>query len=99
MRYPIYYKILAFFVIFWISPVDAQFFQTSSAQISFFSKTPLEDSKAKSQEGISVLNSSTGEILFKINIRSFQFKKALMEEHLNENYMESEQHSKTDFLL
>ncbi|MET7027931.1 YceI family protein [Sediminicola luteus] len=97
MRYSIYYKILVLFIIFWISPVNGQFFQTSSAQISFFSKTPLEDIKAKSPEGISVINSSTGEILFKIDIRSFQFKKSLMQEHFNENYMESEKYPTAEF--
>lgn len=97
MRYSIYYKILLFFIIFWISPVNAQFFQTSTAEISFFSKAPIEDIKAKSPEGISVLNSSTGEILFKIDIRSFQFKKSLMQEHFNENYMESEKYPNAEF--
>ena len=97
MRYTIYFKILVFFITFWILPVNAQYFQTSSAEISFFSKAPIEDIKAKSLEGISVLNISTGEILFKIDIRSFQFKKSLMQEHFNENYMESEKYPNAEF--
>ncbi|MFT4830778.1 MAG: polyisoprenoid-binding protein YceI [Psychroserpens sp.] len=35
--------------------------------------------------------------MFKIEIRSFQFRKALMQEHFNENYMESEKFPNATF--
>jgi polyisoprenoid-binding protein YceI len=45
----------------------------------------------------SVFDSKTGKIEFSMLIRSFEFAKALMEEHFNENYMESEKYPKSTF--
>lgn len=72
------------------SSLTAQFYQTTSAKISFFSSAPVEDIEAVSTEGIAVLNSDNGAISFKVKMRSFIFEKALMQEHFNENYVESE---------
>lgn len=84
--------LLQIIVIFlWNSlPVQAQFYQTTSAKVRFFSSAPVEDIEAVSNEGVSVFNPENGAISFKVKIRSFKFKKALMQEHFNENYMESE---------
>lgn len=68
---------------------SAQLFQTTSGGVGFYSSAPLEDIKAVSREGTGVLDASTGEISFKVKIRSFNFRKGLMQEHFNENYMES----------
>lgn len=71
-------------------PVCAQFYQTTSASVRFYSSAPVEDIEAISKEGVSVINSDNGDISFKVKMRSFRFDKALMQEHFNENYMESE---------
>ncbi|WP_165499012.1 YceI family protein [Gramella sp. KN1008] len=70
--------------------VRAQFYQTTSASVRFYSSAPVEDIEAISKEGISVINSKNGDISFKVKMRSFRFEKALMQEHFNENYVESE---------
>lgn len=57
--------------------------------VSFFSETPLENIDAKSNIGSSLLNTSTDSVAFRLPISSFQFDKALMQEHFNENYMET----------
>ncbi len=57
--------------------------------ISFFSEARLENIQATSEKGSSVLKLSTNEIGFKVPISSFKFRNGLMEEHFNENYMES----------
>jgi polyisoprenoid-binding protein YceI len=44
-----------------------------------------------------VLKSSTNEIQISLSIQNFKFKNALMEEHFNENYMESEKYPKAIF--
>ncbi|AVR43943.1 YceI family protein [Christiangramia fulva] len=67
-----------------------QFYQTTSLKINFFSSAPVEDIDANSSEGIMVLNLENGATSIKVPLRSFQFKKALMQEHFNENYVESE---------
>jgi len=70
---------------------------TRSGQISFFSKTALENIDAVNNEVTSLLNPETGEIVFAVLIKSFHFERALMEEHFNENYMESDKIPKSTF--
>jgi len=81
-----------------LSQLKAQdVFMTRHGQISFFSKTPLENIDAVNNEVSSALNLQTGEIGFAVLIRSFHFERALMEEHFNENYMESDNIPKASF--
>jgi polyisoprenoid-binding protein YceI len=75
-----------------------QTFITRNANTSFYSHTPIEDIKAQNNEAVSVLNASTGDIEFKIAIKSFHFQKAAMEEHFNnDDYMASTKFPKADF--
>lgn len=80
-----------------LSPVFGQSFFTRTAEVSFHSATPLENIDAKTREGTCVLDLSTGEIGFAVLMKSFQFKKALMQEHFNENYVESSKYPKASF--
>ena len=81
-----------------ITSVYAQdVFTTSNAKASFHSKTPVEDIDGTSNKVASVLNIKTKQIYFKIQNTSFQFKEKLMQEHFNENYMESEKFPVSDF--
>lgn len=70
---------------------------TRNGKVSFFSKTPMENIDAVNNEVFSVMNLSKGEIAFAILVKSFRFEKALMEEHFNENYMESTKFPKATF--
>lgn len=70
---------------------------TKTGKISFFSSTPLENIEAHNNRVTSVIEESTGNIEFSVLIRSFKFEKALMEEHFNENYMESDKFPKSIF--
>ena len=79
------------------SSLQAQRFVTRDAQISFLSETPLEDIQAESTEASAIFDMATGQLAFQVPILSFHFPKALMEEHFNENYMESELHPKATF--
>ncbi len=72
-------------------------FMTRSGQVSFFSKTPMENIEAVNNEVTSMLNPASGEVVFAILVKSFRFEKALMEEHFNENYMESDKLPKATF--
>lgn len=71
---------------------------TRSAHIDFFSTTPVEDIKANNNSVTCVLDSETGAIEFAVLMKAFEFKKALMEEHFNENYVESEKFPKAKFV-
>src|SRR5215813_6889960 len=70
---------------------------TRNGSISFYSKTPLEDIEANTQTALSVLDKKTGQIEFAVLIKSFTFEKALMQEHFNENYLESDKFPKSTF--
>lgn len=72
-------------------------FMTRSGQISFFSKTSVENIDAVNNEVTSILNSASGEVVFAVLVKSFRFEKALMEEHFNENYVESDKFPKSTF--
>ncbi len=79
------------------SPAWSQVYFTKNASISMFSKTSMEDIKADNNQVLSVLNTLTGDIQFSVAVKSFHFPKPLMEEHFNENYMESDKYPKSAF--
>jgi hypothetical protein len=81
---------------------------TASAQNLFITKTakvnfdctpanPVENIDAVNNEATSILNKVTGDLVFQLLVKSFRFEKALMEEHFNENYMESGKFPKAEF--
>jgi hypothetical protein len=72
-------------------------FIAKNAYISFYSSTPMEDILGESNEAVTILNGETGDIAFQALMTTFHFKRALMEEHFNENYMESSKFPKTKF--
>jgi polyisoprenoid-binding protein YceI len=64
---------------------------------SFFAGTAVEDIDATNTKAVSLLNVNTGELSISIPNKEFHFKRALMEEHFNENYMESGKYPKSEF--
>jgi hypothetical protein len=80
------------------SALQAQkIYSTKTGKISFFSNAPLEDIEAKNSEVESKLSTSTGQIVFILLMKGFQFENQLMQEHFNENYVESSKYPKADF--
>ena len=72
-------------------------FTTNAGTISFFSEAPLENIDATSKKAHCILNITTGDIVSLVAIRSFKFEKALMEEHFNEKYLESDKYKDATF--
>lgn len=68
-----------------------------SATVSFFSGTVMEDIEGKSNTASSVIDPKTRNIIFKVSNTSFQFQKKLMQEHFNEDYMESDRYPFSKF--
>ncbi len=79
--------------------VNAQMFKgkADGSTVSFFSKSPLEDIEAVNKNPVLVYNSTTGDFQSAIVMTKFKFKAALMEEHFNENYVESEKYPSAVF--
>ena len=75
----------------------AQQYFTKNGLISFFSSAMLEDIRADNNQVISVINLTTGDIQFSLLNNAFHFKKALMEEHFNDDYIESAKYPKSTF--
>lgn len=74
-----------------------KFWQCSTGKIDFFSKTPVEDIEAQSKVAGAIINTETGQLAFKVAIKSFVFPNSLMQEHFNENYMESDKYPEGTF--
>mgnify|MGYP001197404922 CR=1 FL=1 len=72
----------------------AQKFISRNVDVQFLSETQIENIEAHNNQVSALFDSSTGEIVFQVPIRGFHFEKALMEEHFNENYMETEEFPK-----
>lgn len=65
-------------------------YMSKTGKLSFFSEAPLENIDAASEKTTSILNIKTNKFAAKVAMKSFVFQKPLMQEHFNENYMESE---------
>jgi polyisoprenoid-binding protein YceI len=72
-------------------------FYTKNARVHFFSKAPLEDIEAKSKTAVCLLDSEANTIQFSILIKSFEFENELMQEHFNDDYLESHKFPKAEF--
>lgn len=77
--------------------VQAQKFFTKAGEITFHSDAPMEKIEAVNNTVTSVLDVESGRLQFAALIKAFQFEKALMQEHFNENYMESTKFPKATF--
>ncbi len=86
------------FILFLFSAqLHAHKWMTRMGKISFYSSTPVENIEAVNNQISALLETQTGDVAFVVPIRGFKFEKALMQEHFNENYMESEQFPKATF--
>jgi len=84
-------------LVFALSGAHAQQYFTREGKISFFSDAPMEKIEAKNNSATSVVDMATGKMEFAVLIKAFQFEKALMQEHFNENYLESGKYPKAVF--
>lgn len=70
---------------------------SKTGKISFYSDAPMEKIEAHNSTASTVLDLSTGNMEWAVLIQGFKFEKALMQEHFNENYMESTTYPKAKF--
>ena len=67
---------------------------TKTGSISFFSKTNIENISARNNKALAVWELASGKIEFSVLMKGFEFEKALMQEHFNEDYVESDKYPK-----
>jgi len=82
---------------FAINANSQNIYKSTDGTVSFFSKTPVENIDAENKTLTSLLNIKTGEIAFLVTNNGFKFDKPLMEEHFNENYIESDKYKVSSF--
>ncbi len=70
---------------------------SKEAKVSFFSKTALENVVAENNKALCIWDTASGQFEFSVLIKGFEFDRALMQEHFNENYMESDKFPKAVF--
>jgi polyisoprenoid-binding protein YceI len=88
---------IAFLLITISLSVSAQKFITKTGIIRFYSDAPLEKIEAANKQVNAAFDATTGDFVFKVLIKSFEFEKALMQEHFNENYLESDKFPNATF--
>ncbi|MHA4806575.1 YceI family protein [Flavitalea flava] len=74
-----------------------QLYMTRTGFAGFYSKTPLEDIIAENNQVYAVIDAGNKKMAFSGLLKGFVFKKELMQEHFNENYVESDKYPKTSF--
>ena len=76
---------------------QAQVYKTKTGIIAFYSESPLENITAVNSTVRAAVNAGTGDVQFSALMKAFEFEKALMQEHFNENYVESDKFPKSTF--
>ncbi len=88
-------KVLALFLIIHcqlsiVNSFAQNIYISESSDIVFFSEAPLENIEAVNKATTSIITVHNDSIVFQVPIKGFTFKKAMMQQHFNENYMESD---------
>lgn len=81
--------ILALFI---ASAANAQQFVDKAGKAHFFSSNTMENIEATTTSAVAVLNTTSKKVIVKIRNAGFKFKDGLMQEHFNENYIESDKY-------
>jgi len=74
-----------------------QLYFTTTGFAGFYSKTSLEDIKAENNQVYAVVDVTKKSLAFSMLLNGFVFTKELMQEHFNENYVESDKYPKATF--
>ena len=75
----------------------SQLYSTRAGFVGFYSKTALEDIKAENNQVYAIIDAGKQNLAFQLLVKGFVFTKELMQEHFNENYVESDKYPKATF--
>ena len=89
--------IVAFALIILGFQANGQLYMAQNGEVSFFSKTPLEDIDALNKQVGSIINTANNEVAVQMRVTNFVFPNKLMQEHFNENYLESDKFPSATF--
>ena len=81
-----------------ISAIGQNKYLTKTGLLAFEASVPsFEEVAAKNNAVTAIINTENGDFAALALVKAFRFKNALMEEHFNENYAESDKHPKATF--
>ncbi|HWB92767.1 MAG TPA: YceI family protein [Puia sp.] len=89
--------IVGLFFLGFSQPAFSQLYSTRAGFIGFYSKTALEDIKAENNQVYAIIDAGKQDLAFQLLLKGFVFTKELMQEHFNENYVESDKYPKASF--
>lgn len=90
--------VILYFLFSAIATINAQgLYKATDGEISFFSEAPVENINAINKDVKALINTENNEVAFIVTNVGFKFEKPLMEEHFNENYMESHKYKVSVF--
>ncbi|MDB5252040.1 MAG: YceI family protein [Flaviaesturariibacter sp.] len=72
-------------------------YYTKTGRITFTSNAQLEDIEGKNKSVVAILDAASGSLQFSALMKSFEFERALMQEHFNASYVESDKYPKAEF--
>ena len=75
----------------------AQTYSAKEIYVHFFSSAPIADIEAITNTATTTLNIEKKEVEIELKVSNFKFKKALMQAHFNEKYIESEKYPNSTF--
>jgi hypothetical protein len=91
-------KTLLLLLLSFITVSAQEKWSTNKAFVSFEASVPLfEPIRAQSSTTLCILNTKKETILFVVNLTDFKFEKSLMQQHFNENYLETKRFPKAIF--
>ena len=90
-------RIIIIILLIYSANLHAQKFLAKTGEILFFSEAPMEDITAVNNKVSAVYDNDTKQLVFQLDIKDFIFPKALMQEHFNENYLESDLYPRSTF--
>jgi hypothetical protein len=92
-----FFLIMASTAIFTVACYGQDVYKSTKTSVKFFSHSILEDIEATTSKSGSAFNMATREVGVLIPITTFVFHRSLMQEHFNENYLESDKYPEASF--
>jgi YceI-like domain len=83
--------------IFLFHGLKAQRYYTKTGIVSFHAGTTVEDIDGVNKSTTSIFDVATGQFEFALLVNGFEFRRALMQQHFNEDYLESDKYPKSTF--
>lgn len=90
-------NLIVILFLFCVHGISGQKYFSKAGTITFYSDAPLEKIEAHNSSASTVIDAATGAMEWAVLIQGFKFDKSLMQDHFNENYMESSTYPKAKF--